>query len=373
MRLSIVAFMLMAAFLMSTASAVETTLKGTAYIDWMMDLSDGAENYNRFGIGRAYFTAASKFSDYTSVQLTLDIKPDLFITSATTVVDNDGDTVRIPAMDVSKGYPFLLKFAYADWKIKPLADMLKLRIGLQPTIYLAYVDELWMRRYIERNVYDIAGWLSTADLGATAYLSFGPKGQQGTIGLEVLNGTKFSDIAEKNKNKDINLFARIDPFHENPNLSSVSIGGQYYMGTQNVSLTADQDASNYKNNILSVGGRVGYRKLFDLCFDWSSRTYGMGAGNEDLKSSAISGWMDIYLNELFPEVELFKTLGLFGRYDIYDPNTDLDDDGNNTIFAGLECTPVKGVKAALNYRQVSYQADGVDAGKYLFLSTEFKF
>jgi len=355
------------------ASAAETSLKGTAYADWMMDMSEGADNYNRFGIGRAYITAFSKLSDYTSVQITADIKPELFKTPETVVIDDDGDSVVIPAQDVSKGYPFLLKFAYGDWKIKPIENLLKLRIGLQPTMYLAFADELWMRRYIERNIMDFAGWLSTADLGASAHLSLGEKGRLGAAGLAVLNGTKYSDVTEKNKNKDINLLAKFTPLPESEDFSMLTFVAQYYMGTQNRSIAEGADAADFKNNIISAGGRVGYRSLFDICFDANFRTYGAGAGNEDIKSNAISGWADIYLNKLAPEAELLKTLTLFGRYDIYDPNTDVEEDGYNLLFAGLECAPVKGVKAALNYRQTDYQNEALKADKYLFLSTEFKF
>ncbi len=354
-------------------SAAETSLKGMAFADWMMDMSEDANNYNRFAISRAYITAFSKFSDYTSVQITADIKPDLFKTPETVVIDNDGDSVVIPAQDVSKGYPFLLKFAYGDWKIKPIEDLLKLRIGLQPTMYLAFADELWKRRYIERNVYDIADWLSTADLGASAHLSLGEKERLGTAGLAVFNGTKFSDISEKNKNKDINLFAKLTPLRENEDFSSLTLIAQYYMGTQNQSIAESEDAADFKNNIISAGGRVGYRNLFDICFDANFRTYGAGTGNEDIKSNAISSWVDIYLNELAPEAKLLKTLVLFGRYDMYDPNTDVDEDGYNLLFAGLECAPVKGVKAALNYRQTDYQNEALKDNKYLFLSTEFNF
>ncbi len=374
MNLRIKAAVLLAiAVFFAGASAAETSLKGTVYAEWMMDLSEGADSYNRFGIGRTYITAISKFSDYTSVQITADIKPDLFKTPSTVVIDSDGDSVVIPSQEVSKGYPFMLKYAYGSWKVKPIEDLLTLRIGLQPTMYLYFADELWMRRYVERNVVDFLGWLSTADLGASAMLNLGEKGKLGAAGLSILNGTKYSDVTEKNKNKDINLFAKFTPISDNKDWSMLALILQYYMGTQNRAIASDEDAADYKHNILSAGGRVGYRDMFDICFDANFRTYGAGAGNEDIKSNAISAWIDIYLNKVLPEAALFKTLGVFARYDIYDPNTEVDEDGYNYLYAGLECTPVKGVKAALNYRQTSSQNDAIDPDKYIYLNTEFKF
>jgi opacity protein-like surface antigen len=64
---------------------------------------------------------------------------------------------------------------------------------------------------------------------------------------------------------------------------------------------------------------------------------------------------------------------LFARVDSYDPNTHLGNDGNTMVIAGVECAPVKGVKASLNYRNTGYQDDETTSLKYVYLNTEFKF
>ncbi len=372
-RIRTVLVLLLAIVAASAAFAAETSVKGTIYTTWMLNKTDGADNYNTFSIDRAYFGAESKLSDYTSMRITFDIRPEKFSTKKTTVVDSDGDTVTVPAMSAYDGNPIILKYAYADWKIKPVAQYVRVRFGLQPTMYLNYMDGIWSRRYIEKNINDLNGWTSTADLGLSALFTLGPQGNLGEVGLSVLNGTKYSDVTDKNKNKDINLFAKISPFYNNGDFNLVSFFGQFYTGTQNVAIAGTTKASDWKRQIVSLGGKLAYQKAVDFCIDANFQTLGQGAGKSDLKQRGLSFWGDLYLNQLVPAKSLLKTLVLFGRVDAYDPNSDLDKDCNTMAIAGVECSPVKGVKASLDYRNIGYQADNVTSQKYVYLNTEFKF
>lgn len=63
----------------ANAVAADTSIKGTIYANWMMDLSKGAKNYNAFTVDRAYFGAESKLTDYTFMRITFDIRPERFL------------------------------------------------------------------------------------------------------------------------------------------------------------------------------------------------------------------------------------------------------------------------------------------------------
>jgi len=365
--------LMLAIVVAGTTFAAETSVKGTIYTTWMLNKTDGQDNYNAFSVDRAYFGAESKLSDYTSMRITFDIRPEKFSTKKTTVVDSDGDTVTVPAMSAYDGNPVILKYAYADWKIKPVAQYVRVRFGLQPTMYLNYIEGAWNRRYIEKNINDLNGWTSTSDLGLSALFTLGPQGNLGEAGFSILNGTKYSDVTDKNKNKDLNLFAKISPFYNNGDFNLVTFFGQLYSGTQNVAITGTAKASDWKNQIVSAGGKLAYRAAVDFCFDLNFRTLGQGAGKSDLKQRGVSFWGDLYLDRLVPATSPLRTLALFGRVDAYDPNGDLAKDGNTMVIAGVECSPVKGVKASLNYRNTSYQTDNATAQKFVYLNTEFKF
>ena len=374
MKRALVAAVWMIATLGLTSTfAAETSVKGTIYADWMLNMTDGADNYNAFTVDRAYFGAESKLSDYTSMRIVFDIRPERFSTSSTRIIDSGGDTVNVPGMSAYSGYPIILKYAYADFKIKPIASVLKMRLGLQPTMYLNYVETMWNRRYIEKSANDLNGWTSTADLGVSALASLGQNGNFGEIGLSVLNGTKYSDFVDKNMDKDFNFFGKFTPFYNSGDFNQVALVGQFYTGVQNRTLLATESGSDWKKQIISVGGKLAYQKKIDVNADLNFQTLGQGLTADDLKQSGLSFFGNIYLNALLPTSPMFKTLTLYGRYDQYDPNTNLDDDGYSLLIAGVECSPVKGVKASLAYRQRSPQAVNSIDEKNLMLNTEFKF
>lgn len=355
------------------AFAAETSVKGTVYADWMLNSTSGANNYNAFTIDRAYFGAESKLSDYTNLRIVFDIRPERFSTSATRLFDSEGDTVNVPSLSAYSGYPVVLKYAYADVKIKPWAKILKARIGMQPTMYLYYVEGYWNRRYIEKSANDLNGWTSTSDLGLTALANLDKQGNLGEVGASVLNGTKYNDFVDKNNNKDLNFFGKLTPFYNDSNFSQVALFGQFYTGVQNVTLAANESGSDWKRQIASVGGKLAYQKKVDFCADLDFQTLGQGLGNADRKQRALSLFGSIYLNELAPSSSLLKTLNLYGRFDSYDPNTKVADDGYSLVVAGLECAPVKGFRASLAYKQKSPQATGALDEKYVMVNTEFKF
>jgi hypothetical protein len=87
----------------------------------------------------------------------------------------------------------------------------------------------------------------------------------------------------------------------------------------------------------------------------------------------LSFWGELYLSGVLPPTSFLRTLVLFGRADIYDPNTSVSKDGSTLIIGGIECAPVKGVKAAAGYKQSSFQASGINPLKFLFVDTEIKF
>ena len=357
----------------TSAFAAETSVKGTIYANWGLNLTDGMDNYNAFTIGRAYFGVESKLSDYTSMRITFDIRPEKIKTPETSAIDSDEDTVRIPKLTAYAGYAVILKYAYADWRIKPVAQVFKLRFGLQPTMYLNYVDGIWGHRYIEKNAGDLNDLTSTSDLGVSAMATLGPQGNLGEVGLSVLNGTKYSDFEDKNKNKDLNFFGKLTPFYNSGDFNQVAVLGQVYLGTQNRTITATENSSDWKKQIVSIGSKLAYQKKLDLCFDLNFQTLSQGSGQEDTKQRALSFWGDLYLNSLTPPSSLLKTLALYGRYDQYDPNTNLADDGYSLLIAGVECAPIKGVKASLAYRQISPEATGSVDDRGIMLNTEFKF
>ena len=333
-------------------NAAETKLEGRIYTGWWLNSGAGGDGYNAFTLDRSYMTANSKLSDYTNVNITIDMR----------------------SIDNYKGYAMIVKYAYASWKPKFAVDYLTLNMGIQPTKYLQTVDgSFWLRRYIEKSTGDLNEFLSTADLGMNLDLKLGKQGMYGNAGLSVFNGTKYSDLGEKNKQKDFNPYVMFKPVPNSAEFGQTALMAQFYSGTQNLAFNDTLEAADCKHQIVSVGGKLGYKKTLDLGFDLNWNTLGQGKGKADKKQSALSGFGALYLGELVGPKSLLRTLGIIGRVDAFDPDTNKDKDGKTMVIAGIECAPIKGVMASINYRVTSYQDTQKTSAKYLYLNSEFKF
>ncbi len=349
----------------ASVTAAETTVHGTVFAHWYWDTSEDANDANAFELGRTYITVKSKLSDYTSARITTDL--------------------RTTDFDDNERYNVIVKYGYFDWSPAFTKGKGMVRFGLQPTMYLDYQQKAWGRRYINKVVGDLAGFLTTSDLGASIHAKLGEEGKLGTIIAAVYNGTSYSDLEEINKQKDFNGVVMFKPLYNNPDFAEVTLLGQIYYGVQNRRIgtyieevesvldTIEYKASDYTRMLLSFGGLFAYKHTANLGVDINFNTLGQGDGVDDLKQSAMSFFGTVYLDELLPSVTALRTLDLFGRVDLSDPDTDTDDDGNTLIIAGVECAPVKGFKASLNVRSTSYQAEGVDSETEVFLNTLIEF
>jgi hypothetical protein len=360
----LLAIMVGGLLLNNTAQAAETKVEGRIYATWWMYMNDTVfvddgvavdrGGYNQFSLDRSYMTMKSKLSDYTSVNITGDLR----------------------ATSGFSGYDLILKSGYAN-VIMPFYQPLSLTLGLQPTKYPEFVDGVvWQRRYMEKNIGDRFGFLTTSDLGATINHNFGEKAKNGWAGLSIWNGTSYTSVTDNNNNKDINLYAAIKPLANNPDFQETAIGGQIYLGTQNEVFDTTMDAGDYKRQIVSFGGKFNYKGYFDIGADYWMNTLGQGPSPaEDLKQNAMMLFGALYLKNLVSETSMLRTLDFIARYDLYDPNTDSDagENNENQIILGVECTPMSGVNASINYRTIGFEDSDLDSQNYLYFNTEFRF
>jgi hypothetical protein len=347
-----------------SVQAVETTVEGRVYATWWMYMNDtvgvyggpdvDSKGWNQFSLDRSYMTMKSKITDYTSVNITADLR-------STSAFD---------------GYDLILKYGYGKI-VMPFHNPLSLALGLSPTKYPEFIDgQVWGRRYLEKNIGDLNGLLSTADLGATVDHTIGADGKYGSAGLSFWNGGGYTSVEDNNKNKDINIYAGIKPLANNPDFEKTAMGAQLYLGTRNVVIDTTEDAGDFQRQIISVGGKLNYRNYFDLGFDYWGNTLGQGPSPaEDLKQTAIMLFGALYFQNLVSETSLFRTVNLLFRYDMFDPNTDSDpvEDNVNYMIIGVECAPAKSINASVNYRTIGFEDSDLDSQNYLYLNTEFRF
>lgn len=352
MRIINILMLLTAVSLAASSQASETTVHGRIYSHWMDDLGNG---FNEFDVTRSYLTVRSELSDKTSLRITSDLR---------STGENRSEF---------NGYTIILKYAFLDWKPNFASGHLNLRIGLHPTQYTYHMNKVWNRRYLSTTVGDLHGFLTASDFGISAIAGLGRNSQRGQLSFSILNGTKYTDVEEENKNKDLNLFGRFYPLHNNEDFAGSSVMGQIYLGTQNRTFGPATDASDYDKQLVSAAGLLAYRSTFDLGFDLNFLSEGQGAGTPERKRSGHSFFGTLYFEGLAPDRDFLRNVNIFGRLDFYDPDTDASDDSETHLIIGLECRPVKGVKAAINIRSTSYDEPGVDSNSYLYFSTLVKF
>jgi len=340
----------------SAINAADTKVSGRLYSYWGMDLTDGGSsgNANEFALGRAYLTVKSKLSEFTSLRITTDLRE---------AEDADGNTQ----------YNIILKYGYIDWKPAFANNTLKLRFGLQPTPYIDYQNKLWGRRYLSKTVADQNNYLTSSDLGLSANVALGNEGKLGQITAALFNGTSYKALGEENSQKDFNAYGRLNPFWENDNFMRSAIVAQFYYGTRNIIISNLVKASDYKRQLISVGGLLAYRNTFDIGIDLNWYTLGQGPVLSDSSQSGLSVHGTFYFKDMTDENSLIHTLNIFGRIDLNDPNTDIPNDGNNYIIAGIEIAPTKGFKTSLNVRNRSYDNILTRTQKELFVNSLFKF
>ncbi len=182
-----------------------------------------------------------------------------------------------------------------------------------------------------------------------------------------------SDVTEKNKQKDINPYIIFFPLPNDSSLSRSILAAQFYSGTQNIAFGDTLNAGDYRHRIVSFAGNLVYKKLFNVGCDLNWQTLGQGATKDDLKQSALSGFGAMYFEPLVGPSSILRTLDLFGRIDQYDPNTNADNDARTTTIVGMECNPIKGVSASINYRSTDYQTENIATQAGVYFNSEFKF
>jgi hypothetical protein len=363
MKRIVTMLLIISGLVFSQVKAADTKVEGRIYGTWWMYMNDStfangetgvdAKGFNQFSLDRSYMSLKSKLTDYTSVTITSDLR----------------------TISGYNGYTMILKYGYANIKM-PFKTPLSLSLGLQPTRFLDYNDsQIWGRRYIEKSIGDRVGFWTTSDLGATIDYAFGPSGTQGSVGLSIWNGTSYSNLIENNKNKDFNFYAAYKPLINNPNFDRTILVGSIYMGTQNIVIDTSMDAGDYNRQIISFAGKVNYGAYIDLGGEYWANTLGEGPGADDLKQTAISFHTALYAKPFVSETSPLRTLNLLFRYDMLDPNTDSDAGKNNQnlMILGLECAPIKGISASLNYRSYGYENSDLDSQNYLYFNSEFRF
>jgi len=217
--------------------------------------------------------------------------------------------------------------------------MTTISVGLIGTPWIPTVEKAWGYRFVKPTLTDAEKLFSSADLGAS--LAFKIPQNYGEFVIAVLNGNGYSKV-EDDKYKDIVPRITINPLPNDDILKGLSMSGYYYLGKKasgddSVDKTRSGSLLNFKYDFMNIGGE------FDVSND------------ADINGMGFSVFGDVKFAKFLPAP--LNNLGILGRFDSWDANTDKDDDAHTALIVGLFYSITKNVNAVINLEQKTYEVD----------------
>jgi len=284
------------------------SIGGLYFLEWRYTDSDQGDNFNEFSIDRAYFTLKYKFNDWFSSRFTTDV------------------TYK---EEKTEGWELRLKYAYGVFdtgKVWGTAFRLRSEVGLVHTASDNYDAATWPYRCEAKNYLDRHKIQSSADYGVNAHLTFGELDKEwqkrvtsklaakwGGIWMGLYNGPGYTNKEENSaKNWEVLVYAR--PLNMIDILKGFRLGYMHIGGESNSELTPGlEDYPDYTVNLFMADYQHEYFTLMAQLYRGDSSATADDNHNRDGYNVAA-----------LVKMPFNKRLVLFGRYDVYDPNTDAE-------------------------------------------------
>lgn len=322
-------------FCFSNLMAQEGKISGYIFGDYFYEFSNPNAatddlNRNGFQFRRAYFTYDRDLSEKFSVRFRLEM--------------NSPDLTRTQDFGTSTTLAPYIKHAYLRWN--NFIPQSRLSFGLVGTPTFNMSEEVWGYRAVEKTVMDLRSIAPSADLGMALE---GKLTKSGVLNyaIFVANGTGTRSETDKNKRVYVNV--------------PIKIKGGFALVPY-----FDYEGGNdgRDKNAMAVFAGLQKPRFHGGVEVFQKKSNNALANNQDRTENGFS---------VFGAVKAAEKVKLFGRFDNYDPNTDVDDNGNSLIIAGLDYAADKNVNIIPNVRIESYQASGVDANTIGQVTFFFRF
>ncbi len=273
-------------------------LGGKVYFDYSYNADRAITN--SFEISRAYFTYSKNLTDNISYKFTSDVGR-----------FNTGKDERMS---------LYLKIAALSWK----TNYGKFVFGLQGLNLFNVEEHNWGFRFIEKAPMDKNHFASSADLGIGYYLKVAKKLNFRAL---VTNGGGYKNVELNNYKK-----YSFQLLYGNAKIS----GGGFNLGTS-VSFEG-----------FEKGSVKGTSSVLGVFAAYSTGKIRLGGEYDMMNKSGLS--LTSQIISAFADVKIAHVVEIFGRVDIFDPNTRKNNDGNIYIIGGLNFVPARGFSIAPNVK-----------------------
>jgi len=301
------------------------------FFNYHTELTD-SNTISTFQITRAYLGYKYKLSEEFSTKINIDVgNPKV----------NIGDSL---SGKTSQQITAFLKVASVTYK----SGNLKLSAGLIGIYQHKLSEDIWEHRYLYKSIQDEYKLSTSADLGINAtykvtdFLS---------LDLTVRNGEGYKYIKDSDNAFNTAFGFTLKPFE------GLTFRGFYdYIERSEIQTTVSHFVY-YEVGDLTVGGE-----------------YDMQFNNKDKKDHTLNALSVFALYDITKEIEVF------GRFDMLSSNKLSGDTENwnyakdeSVIIGGVQYSPIKYVKVALNYQGFIPADDSKDPMNFIYVNFQFKF
>jgi len=292
------------------------------------DLSNNATKTSAFELKRSYFGYKYNFSNDITAKITFDVGK-----------DNGGSA-----------YTTFLKIAELDWKV---ANGVKLSFGIIGLKQFNNQEHFWGYRYLFKSFQDQNKFGSSADAGVNAEFKLAKTLK---FNFLIVNGEGYKKL------QDVNGFQKFGADLVFKPIKSLTT--KIYVDAQGAENSKTVTNLALFAGYRGKGWRVGaeYNKLSN------GKTHTSPANDHNLDGVSI-----------YSTVAFNKKWEIFGRFDQLNSNTlvgdtqawNINKNGSQIIF-GIQASPIKGLKFALNYQGYSFDNPTINTKSLVFLNAEFK-
>jgi len=299
---------------------------GVIFANFHRGISKASSGKSAFELVRAYLGYEHFLSPEFSARLTLDI----------------GSPDDISPFSKLRRYAYF-KFAYAEYQ----KENLTIQFGLIGTLHYKLQEKLWERRYMRKAFADEFRLGPSADLGTSAVYTINKNWE---ADFTIMNGEGFSRLQMDDKFK----YALGLTFNHNEMITNRLYIDYMHNDVSQISYSWVTSYTHKKN--LNVVVEFNYQQNHNLASD-----------------------RDLYGYSLYGKYNIHPQYQLFSRFDMLKSNLpesenvpwNLPGDGS-ALIAGLQYTPVKGIKMALSYQDWVPRAANLPSSSYFFLDMEIR-
>ena len=327
---------------MFSAMMAEGKISGVGFFNYTYNLTDGVYDSDKssFDFNRIYFTYTNTISDQISFKFQTDVGRFDFVDE-----DDDGNAIieDKPVMGHLFSY---IKKAQLDWK----TSLSKITLGMQGMNVFNVTEKTWGFRFIEKSPMDLHKFSSSADMG----IGFSGKISSLSYSLLFTNGSGY-----KKQETDAYKKTSVQLVYGQKNLVK-EVG--FNMGT---SFSYEPYNPNDAKTVMSFFGGFA-----NSCPIFSSNSFRIG-GEFDMYTDSGTD-ISKQIMALYVSYKAIDKLEGLVYLDMYDPDTDVSEDSETYIIAGLNYYPTKGLTITPNIRMTSFE-DGSDSETMFKMNFQFKF